>query len=107
VSDQSGADAVVEIVEALVQGEEVDAIRALLRTFRPRAHPVPVAVAMLLTIHRRYRFLDEFADAVRRLDHRLIDEGHPERDALMRVLRSPMVGDGISALGDAMLARRR
>lgn len=107
MSDQAGADAVVEIVEALVQGEEVDAIRALLRTLRPHAHPVPVAVAMLLTIHRRYRFLDEFADAAHRLDQRLIDEGHPERDALMAALSASRVQDVIAALGDAMLARRR
>jgi hypothetical protein len=90
VSDvQAGADAVVEIIEALRQGGDLEAICAILNTFLPRAHPVEVSLAILLTARRDPRiWLDcEYDRACDRLESHMRETGRGDVDEVMRVLR--------------------
>jgi len=86
---QAGADAVVEILEALHQGGELDAIKAILRTLVPRAHPVEVALAALLIagrgpLIRRHR---EYVWACDRFEAHLRAIEHVETTEIMAALR--------------------
>lgn len=64
---QSGADAVVEIVESLIAESEYDSIRAILESFNPTRHPVPVGLALLSPIVREGLWPDSRRAACKRM----------------------------------------